>query len=232
MIMSQESFRKFSVQIQFRDLVLGGRPMTQQLLEAWLKERDIKISSGRDLQCLTRGDLKSIESSDIKASAWNTFESDNEGLFIEERNVKGMLRDAGMVSKIGKSSVFPDIVRNGIFTKPERIHLKRSGSTVKRPDGYIDRVALPKIRCKTRGVLKRQDFVKQPSIDFQLWVVAGALSDEEVQSLFLVGQEVGLGASRTQGYGKFDAHVQQLFETCLDPESRSKTASINAASSR
>jgi hypothetical protein len=186
--------------------------MTQDLLDAWLKEREVKISSGQDLQCVTRGDLKTLKSFDIKASAWNTFESNNEGLFIEERNVKGMLRDAGLMSKVGKHSGFPDIVRNGIFTKPEKIHLKRNGSTLKKPDGYIDRVALPKIRCRTRGVLKRQDFIKQPTVDFELWVAAVTLSDEEVRSLFLQGEEVGLGACRTQGFGKFDASVQPLSE--------------------
>jgi hypothetical protein len=230
--MASELFRKFSVHIQFRDLILGGRPVTQDLLDAWLRERDVKINSGQDLRCVTRGDLKALKSLDMKASAWNTFESNNEGLFIEERNVKGMLRDAGLMSKVGKHIGFPDIVRNGIFTKPEKIHLKKNGSTLKKPDGYIDRVALPKIRCRTRGVLKRQDFVKQPSIDFELWVAAAMLSDEEVQSLFLVGQEVGLGASRTQGYGKFDSNVQQLFETGPHPESCSKSASINALSAR
>jgi hypothetical protein len=211
--MASEPFRKFSVHIQFRDVILGGRPMAQDLLERWLKEREVKISSGQDLQCVRRSDLKAIKSTDIKASAWNTFESDKEGLFIEERNVKGMLRDAGLMSKVGKHSGFPDIVRNGIFTKPEKIHLKRNGSTLKKPDGYIDRVAHPKVRCRTRGVLKRLDFVRQPTIDFELWVASVTLSDEEVRSLFLQGQEVGLGASRTQGFGKFDANLQPLSET-------------------
>lgn len=191
--------------------------MTQELLENWLKEREIKIASGEDLRCVTRGELKEISSSDIKASSWNTFEVDNAGLFIEERNVKGMLRDAGMVSKIGRHTGFGDMVRSGIFTKPERIHLMRNGSVVKQPDGYIDRIAFLKGRCRSRTALKRLDYVKQPQIDFELWVGAIALSDEDVQGLFHLGQEVGLGACRTQGFGKFDANIKPLPEMQPEP---------------
>jgi hypothetical protein len=211
--MSSELFQKFSVHIQFRDLILGGRPMTQDLLESWLKEREIKIDSGQDLRCVTRSELTAIKSSDIKTSSWNTFEVDKDGLFIEERNVKAMLREAGMMTKVGRRSGFADIVRNGIFTKPENVHLKRDGSVLKRPDGHIDRIALIKRRCKIRAALKRLDFVKQPQLDFELWVAAVTLSDEEVQSLFLLGQEVGLGACRTQGFGKFDANIKPVPRT-------------------
>lgn len=157
---------------------------------------------------MLRGELKEIRSADIKASSWNTFEVDKDGLFIEERNVKAMLREAGMITTVGKRAGFGDFVRSGVFAKPEKIHLKRDESTIKKPDGYIDRIVLTKGRCKNRCALKRLDFVTQPHIDFELWVAAVALSDEEVQSLFLLGQEVGLGACRTQGFGKFDATVK------------------------
>lgn len=193
-------------------MLLGGRPTTHDLLESWLKEREVKIESGEDLRCVTRGELKAIRSSDIKASSWNTFELDNEGLFIEERNVKAMLREAGLMTKVGKHNGFPDIVRNGIFTKPEKIHLKRDGLILKKPDGYIDRIALIKRGRKAKSALKRLDFVKQPQIDFDLWVAEIALAVEEVQSLFLFGQEVGLGACRTQGFGKFDVNLQSIPE--------------------
>jgi len=186
--------------------------MTQDLLESWLKEREIKIESGQDLQCVTRGELKAIRSSDIKASSWNTFEVDKEGLFIEERNVKAMLRESGMMTTVGKRAGFADTIRNGVFTKPEKIHLKRDGAMIKKPDGHIDRIVLIKGRCKTRGALKRLDFIKQPQIAFELWVAAITLSDEDVQGLFCLGQEIGLGACRTQGFGKFDANIKPVPE--------------------
>lgn len=201
-------FRKFNVEISFRDMLLGGRPRTRDLIEKWLEEREIKINSGVDLRCVTRGGLKAIKSSQIKTSSWNTFEVDEEGLFIEERNLKGMLREAGMVSQVGRRAGFGDMIRNGVFAKPERIHLQRDGCVIKKPDGYFDHVALLKGRCRSRSALKRFDYVKQPKLDFELWVAAIGLSDEDVQDLFCLGQEVGLGACRTQGFGKFDANLR------------------------
>jgi len=54
-----------------------------------------------------------------------------------------------------------------------------------------------------RSALKRCDYVKQATANFEIWVAAPAIAKGDLEKMLKLGQEIGLGASRSQGYGKF-----------------------------
>ena len=56
-----------------------------------------------------------------------------------------------------------------------------------------------------RSILKRNDYIERPAIKFQVWVVKRAeMKRKELVEILTLAQDNGLGACRSQGYGKFD----------------------------
>jgi len=93
----EELYRKYAVALQFRDHLLGGIPKAKDLIEAWLRSKGF---SGRKLDTIaqkTTVEMQADEKEDPIACRWTGFKTDSEGLFIEERQVKALLKEAAYV---------------------------------------------------------------------------------------------------------------------------------------
>lgn len=56
-----------------------------------------------------------------------------------------------------------------------------------------------------RTALGRHDFIFRPEMTIYLkWPASGVFSDDEMKKALSVCEEDGLGASRSQGFGKFE----------------------------
>jgi len=199
----QDLYRKYAATIQFRDQILGGIPKAKDLIEFWLRRKGF---SGRELMTIaqkTAVDVQAVEKEILKIHNWTGFKKDREGLFIEERQVKALLKEAAYVLRLSKTPGFRDSISHGVFVKPERIHLLRGSRTLLEVDGYVERPIHVISPQGPRTVVVRQDFVLKPRSSFNLIVASPQLKFEDVQRLLYLGQEIGLGASRSQGFGKF-----------------------------
>jgi len=74
---------------------------------------------------------------------------------------------------------------------------------VKDPDGCIESAIHVMTPRGPRSALKRCDYVQQATASFEIWVAGATVTTKDLKELLMLGQEVGLGASRSQGYGKF-----------------------------
>jgi len=74
---------------------------------------------------------------------------------------------------------------------------------VKKPDGHVESAIHVMTPRGPRSALKRCDYVQQAHATFEIWVAGEAVTKKDLEQLLTLGQEIGLGASRSQGYGKF-----------------------------
>jgi len=141
-----------------------------------------------------------------KENGVTTFKSDAKGFYIEERLIRAMLREAaqttGLLSKYGMR----DLLAHGMFTGPDKIHLLRGNDNIIEEDGTTVACGAG-TEITEEDALKRHMYVERPRISFTMFVTKvspQAIDEEVLHTLFQVAQEIGLGADRSQGEGKFD----------------------------
>jgi len=200
----EEIYEKYGVELKFRDKLLGGVPKNPDVIKGWLNAKVAKgelISSESEIDDLAAATAEEMKATTQENKSWTGFKSDDNGLYIEGRQIKAMLKECATTLKfMVKHRGLKQVLQHGTAIKPQKIYLGK-----KEPDGYEEGI------CHTwRGsALKRHDFVQGGTIEFEIWVVnTGILTGKRIKTLFELGQENGLGASRSQDYGKF--HVMKL----------------------
>jgi len=184
---------KYRVKLQVRDRIMGGIPKQPEMIEAWLKSRDLL-----DLEEQTKQEM----AGQLTDQSWEGFKGDGDGLYIEDRQVKAMLKEAAnIVRHVIKFKGFMRArVAERVFVRPKRIYLG-----VGEADGFVERAIHVRTARGPRDAIKRSDYVSQPAIGFDLWVLGdGVIRETHLQSLLEYAGEAGLGASRSQGEGQFE----------------------------
>lgn len=151
----------------------------------------------------------------------SVFKEDDVGIYIESRQVNSMLRegfsvDRLFVSKLGTKNAF----QHRMFVEPLRIRFMRDGQPLQQAD---ERRQEP-MHSHQNTALKSTDLVKPPA-RLTFWIKlaksvpdAKAKDDEDgkkkpgirtsiierLEDVLLLAQDSGLGACRSQEYGKLD----------------------------
>lgn len=231
-IFDGQVFTTYHARLQFRGRIMGGTPKDPGVIEGWLRskagvtdEEEITSMMIRTLYELgidvpnNATTEQVIEAS--KALAGKSavgFKRDNNGLFIEGRQVKAMLKEcvnilyggsegwANPRAKKKKDSDEPlykkaprNFTAERVFVNPERIYLG-----VKDPtdvDLVIGHIIGPQ---GPRSTLTYYEYVEAPAIAFDVMVTDDAIPQECWPEIWVQAQEIGLGAVRSQGQGRFD----------------------------
>jgi len=223
-----EIYDRYTVEIAFRDKIYGGIPKDPSVMINWLVSRaKMTKEEAKEKAAKIAEEVKSDPEALEKGVT--TFKRDIDGLYIEERQVKAMLREAaqttGLLSKYGMR----DLIAHAMFTRPDKtgkIHLLRDGKKIVEEDGFEERALHVMTPRGPRDALKRGMYVEKPHVSFTLLVTKPvfkpkpkteqedpkpkkpvspqAIEEETLHTLFQVAQEIGLGADRSQGEGKFD----------------------------
>jgi len=194
-----EIWRKYKARIQVRDKMLGGVPKNPEVLKQWLeiKAHPKLKDPPEDLEKAEEW----VESEEKKN--WCGFWQNENGLYIElARWTKGMIKKCAKVLKITSTKRGSrDVIFNGLYIKPELFHLEKE-----KADGYLEHFGeITDARGNRRSIVSRFDYVAKPEIEFEIWVVdTNVLSKDDIEKILVLGQEKGLGAFTSQGYGKYD----------------------------
>jgi len=199
----QDLYRKYAATIQFRDQVLGGIPKAKDLTKLWPRSKGFSGRQPKPFAQKTTLEAQGKERENLETRNWTGFKKDRDGLFIEERQIKALLKEAAYVLRLLRMPGLRDSISHGVFVKPERIRFLRAGQPLRKPDGYVERPIHVLTRQGPRTSIVRQDLVLKPYSSFNLIVASPLLEFEDVEKLLRLGQEIGLGASRSQGFGKF-----------------------------
>lgn len=221
-------WNEWEITLRFRDKLMGGIPKDPKVIEGWiLSQAGVKkkwevtqmlrrtlMELDPELVLATDAPLETLlELSSAMAANKNTvgFKRDEFGLYLEERKVKAMLKEVTNIlfagDKWGKTRKGPkNYLAERVFVDPAKLRFDRD-----EPDGIeliIGRVNGPQ---GPRSVLAYHEYVERVEVQFHMKAVNGSMTkpdknaDEDPwREMWVLAQENGLGALRSQGHGKFD----------------------------
>jgi hypothetical protein len=210
---SDQAWRRLRVEVRIRDKILAGKPASLDAANAMLKARGLEdfvataeeitdpaeraaaaavIAKDEGLCEFVRRDGRPgvwIPSNNIKAGIkenWSVL-----GLRMEVRGSRGALAEGIFVAGEG-SGADADWVRVG--TAPDGVHTAVAHTNG--PTGPVSSI-------------KRHEYVAAPTVVFIVMIanaknVADKISDDELAKTLVHFGEHGMGACRSQGFGKFD----------------------------
>jgi len=187
----------YKVTLVFRKRLVGGIPQQPDALRRWLELRGKEQHYAEMLE-----GIEPVQTPKIG------FLRDDDGLYIESRQIKAGLKEAAnAIKSIAGIRNMRAKVKDRVFVTPARIHLGREA-----PDGDFVRIVHGMTMLGPRTSMKICEYVEQPEITFFLKVLDdGVITEEQLRMMFEWLSEAGLGAERAQGEGKF---VVKLIEEC------------------
>jgi hypothetical protein len=216
---SARLFTTYCARIVFRDRIVGGVPKDPHVIEGWLRARaglddaeevrqamlrtvaelGVDVRDGMSLDDLVRA-------SEAVPTAKQTtgFKVGEHGLYVEGRQVKSMLKESTNVvfggerwgaTKKGARAFLAERV----FVEPDRLWLGVSEPTG--IDLMIGHVSGP---TGPRSTLGYHEYVDRPELSFRVLVLRDCIEPEQWAEIWLHAQENGLGALRSQGFGRFN----------------------------
>lgn len=215
------------------DSIAGGIPKNRSIIKGWIESTN-KEKTEEERQRLMEATLSELPdiSDEKEAKSWVGFKSDNDGLYVEGRQVKAMLREAANIIKTvcpngTKSGATPaptskakkkpepaygvrnlkSKVADHVFVVENKIYLDR-----KSPDEIEERPVHAMTPQGPRSSLKRTDVVRDAQITFTVKRLADdAVPEETLYAALAFAQYIGLGADRSQGHGTFrDVEVVKI----------------------
>lgn len=184
--------------------IAGGTPTDPKVAEGWLRT---KIADKDDLiremvaETMVERGVTADEAAEqvIADKHLNGFKRDDRGLYIEGRQLKAAIKEAANIrwpkdrwgpSKKGTRSFFAEHV----FVPEDRLHLGVTQAT-----GINQRF----VHTWRGAGIQYEEFVTDAKIDFSV-VTDHDFTDEQWALLWLTGEQNGIGATRSQGYGRYE----------------------------
>ena len=197
------------------DMIAGGVPSDENVAEGWIRS---KLAGSDDLirdavaKTMIERNISADEAAEVvdKNKHLNGFKRDELSgeLYIEGRQVKAALKEATNVAanegkittkgwgdpdnanyKKGVKGWFPEHV----FVIENRIYLG-----VKEPSGIQQRF----VHAQHGTGIQYEEYVENVTLAFHV-ETDHAFTEEQLAMIWLTGQRQGIGASRSQGYGRY-----------------------------
>lgn len=212
----------YEIGIDFDDRVVGGIPVLPagadraDAYEKWARGQGVEQPDARGLAETLAEDLEmpTLTAEDEVAGMVTGFRRDDEGIYLEARQVKAMLRESaqrlGIIKKVrGSRQVLQhDIIVRGADGS-KKLRLVRDGFELTEPDGGDQRPIAVITPQGPRSAIKRFEYVNQASMKFTVRVLAGGIGDGLIDAdklgemVEFAGESLGLGADRSQDEGTF-----------------------------
>lgn len=216
-------FAEYNVKLVFRNMLAAGTPGDPKVIESWLRSKT-GVSDEEEIQRMMVRTLielgvpgidldtpydELVRASEKVAgeSKTNKFKRGVEGLYIEDRQAKAMLRESVNTLYVGEAGKWGRTKKKGpknffverVFISPEKIYLGRT-----EPDSvelFVGHVEGPDGK---RSTLTYVETVHEPEITFTVKVLRDAIPMGDWAEIWNHSQENGLGSLRSQSFGRFD----------------------------
>jgi hypothetical protein len=217
---ASDLFTYYRATLAFRDFIVGATPKDQKILPKWLAT-GTGISDEETLALMTERTIRELlpdlptgisraEVMEIAAERMameqhtNGFKRDQDGLYIESRVVKAMLRETVNIlyagEAWGKTRKGPkSFTAERAFINPNRIHLGAY-----EPSDIMTFIGHPMGPRGVQSNMTNYEVVERPTITFEVMVTRDAIDAKHWPDIWRQAQEIGLGALRSQGHGRFD----------------------------
>lgn len=211
-------FTTYEAEIVFRDKIMGGVPKNPKIIEGWLRARagitsaeEIRQATIRTLQDLgqevtpdmTFEQLEKASESVAANRQTNGFKVDERGPYVESRAIKAALKEATNIlyagDRWGKTKKGPkSFLAERVFVDPDHINLADEITGVELFIGHVDGPRGP------QSNLTYYEYVQNGRLVFTVRSAEDAIQDDWWPRIWVMAQELGLGALRSQGAGRFD----------------------------
>jgi hypothetical protein len=189
--------------------IAGGTPSDDKVAEGWLRtklaDRDDLIREAVAKTMVERGitaDEAAAEVDNLKHL--NGFKRDEQGLYIEGRQLKAAIKEAASVAVAsgklngrgwGKTNKgLLSFMAEHVFVVEDRLHLG-----VTEPTGIVQRFV-----HTWRGTgIQYEEYVEDAKVDFTI-KADHDFTNEQWAMIWLTGEQQGIGASRSQGFGRYE----------------------------
>ncbi len=189
--------------------IAGGTPTDPNVAEGWIKTKlgtstDDLIRAQVAEVMVDRG-VNAEEAATLvdKSKHLNGFKRDDQGLFIEGRQLKAAIKEAASVAAAagklplkswGKTNKgLLGYVSEHVCVVDDRLHL-----------GAIEPTGINQRFVHTwRGTgIQYEEYVDDAIFDFEV-ITDHEFTDEQWAMIWLTGEQQGIGATRSQGYGRY-----------------------------
>jgi hypothetical protein len=226
-------FARYRVAIRFTGKVMGGIPRRPDIIEGWLR-KNTGVTDDEELRAMTLQTLRDIgvevpanatyedmveASKKIAAEqSGNTFKRDGRGLYLEDRNIKAMLKescnvvfpwDGGLNKFRGKTP--RSALAEWVFVDEARCYFGRD-----EVDGRHLQVGQVSGPQGPRSTLTYYDYILQPTLSFHVLSFEDRVTEDQWRAIFLHAQRNGLGALRSQSFGQFKVIAFDKLEDTID----------------
>lgn len=190
--------------------IAGGTPTDPKVAEGWLRT---KLADKDDLiremvaQTMVDRGVTADEAAKLVDTNkhLNGFRRDEDGLYIEGRQLKAAIKEAASVarsvdklkSRWGSTNKgVQGFVAEHIMVVEDKLHLG-----VTEPTGVLQ--SFPKNPRTGQTGIQYTEFIETAEFDFTV-ISDYAFTAEEWAMLWLTGEQQGVGASRSQGFGRYE----------------------------
>jgi hypothetical protein len=199
---------EFSGTLHIRNIA-GGVPSDEKVAEGWLKtklaDKDDLIREAVAKTMVDRGITAEEAMKEVDSlKHLNGFKRDDSGLYIEGRQLKAAIKEAASCAVAadkltargwGKTNKgLLSFIAEHVFVVEERLHLG-----VSEPSGIVQRFV-----HTWRGTgIQYEEYVEDAKLDFTLRADY-EFTEKDWAMIWLTGGEQGIGASRSQGFGRYE----------------------------
>jgi len=200
---------RFSGQLHV-STIAGGTPTDPKVAEGWLRtklgvEKD-ELLREMVAEVMVDRQVGADQAVEIASNTkhLNGFKRDELGLFIEGRQLKAGIKEAASIAvgagKLGArgwgktNKGLLSYVAEHIFVVEERLHLG-----VTEPSGVAQRF----VHTFRGSGIQLEEYVTDAKIDFTV-ITDHDFTPGEWAAIWTAGEQNGIGASRSQGYGKYE----------------------------
>ena len=222
-------FTRYRVRLQIRDRIVGGVPFNPEMMAGWIKA-SMGIDKKQEILNVMREKIAELGQEDVPAdisqedlfalaekvskqigSNWSVgFMRGEKGLYLESRCLKSHLRECVNIlfagerfgkTKKGAKSFFNERV----FVEPSKIWFRdEAGNGMDQPSGLWSFVGHISDKLGQRSTLTLYEYCERPILEFEVIALGDCIEPEQWAPIWTLGEEIGLGALRSQAQGMYD----------------------------
>ena len=188
-------YRRYTVDLAFQNGIAGGTPLGAGLISEHIRLFAEGVSNPLKYAKNIEGEVteEAMEAYLIRCSSG--FPADEHGIYIRGFQFNAMLKDAAqrMKATVAKKGL-GNTIRDGGLLFPQRVYLNTVPVIIERPVKPDNGPSNIKVFQVAEGV----------SLTIPCAVLNnGDLGDDLFRQMWIVGENIGLGANRHLGYGQF-----------------------------
>jgi hypothetical protein len=226
----EEHWRLLRIEIQIRDKILAGKPANLDAANAMLKARGLEDLMVVAADIVSPAERQVAGDKIAKEEGLCEFSrrEGKDGIWMPANNIKACLKENWSVLGLrvevrgSRGALAEGLFVSGAIADTEKTPERDWVYLGEKPDGTEVGVAHTTGASGPVSSIKRHEYVIKPKITFDVMIahaksVSDKISDDELAKTLVHAQEHGLGACRSQGFGKFDVLSVQEIERGVRP---------------